>query len=190
MKKLTAVLALALALALALPWAVLATMDGVNLSEGDAFNIDGIGQVTVLPWAMDDYAASIAFIERGEELKTIYKYILDGHAVCAASADFKLLDLRLEVLNTSGGDVDLTEAIEATAVIDGQYIYLPVGAMEEIDSENGAPREYLAQLRPMSMFEKRTVHILFELPAIVETNNYTIDVSLKASGQSFNIVLQ
>ena len=188
---------------------------GGDLTYGEKLEVEKLGDFTPLSTVADTYAFSIAAFERDEteEFTTSnagdwasrvrYKFDFKGdthpwsemylaydYAVQASSDEYKLVDVRMSILNRMITAMDLGELIQAKLTYAGEYEFeLQQVRMETADNIGNA-NEWLVPATPIPMLVERNVHFLFEVPNIVATSTEDLSVTFTINGQDYELVIR
>lgn len=191
-----------------------ATASG-DLAFGEALEIEKIGVFKPLSVTADDYAFSIAAYDRDPEEKFTtpavsdwgnvarFKYefnggnhpwsemyLIHGFALKASSGEYKLLDVRMSVLNKMITPMDLADMAQATVTFAGEYEFPLLQVRMETDDTLGNPNEWLVEATPVPMLVERNVHFIFEVPNIVAASTEDLVAAFTLHGEAYELVLR
>lgn len=108
----------------------------------------------------------------------------------ASSDEYKLLDVRLSVLNRMITPMDLSEVFTAKATFMEDYNFPLTYLRTEMTDPAGNKNEWLTEAKPIPMLVQRNVHFIFEIPNIVAESRESLVVTLGVDGEEYEIVIR
>ncbi len=113
-----------------------------------------------------------------------------GAAKIASSNEFKLLDVRVSVLNKMISPMDVQKVFSAKSRFMDEYDFpLTYVCMETADTL-GNPNEWLVDVQPIPMLVQRNIHFIFEVPNVVVESNESLVVTLGVNKDEYEIVIR
>ena len=133
-----------------------------------------------------------------------YKYALNdsgktGYAVMyydiyaaqkASSDEYKLLDVRVSILNKMISPIDIEKVFSAKAVYMDEYAFPVTYVCMETADTLGNQNEWLVDAKPIPMLVQRNIHFIFEVPNVVAESRESLVVTLSVDKDEYEIVIR
>lgn len=108
----------------------------------------------------------------------------------ASSDEYKLLDVRVSILNKMISPMDIEKVFNAKAVFMDEYEFpLTYICMETADTL-GNQNEWLVDAKPIPMLVQRNIHFIFEVPNVVAESRESLVVTLSVDKDEYEIVIR
>lgn len=191
-----------------------------NLVPEETITVDKVCDITYLGCVADDIAMSIPAYMRDENetvktpsakalngdhwndrVRYKYKkngesnpyadmYVAIGAALKPQSDDYKLLDIRLDILNRSITPLDLAERLQAKLFYEDGYEFELTTVMTEVTDTAGNKNEWLTDEIEIPVLVNKIVHLIFEVPNVVATDTAPLSASVILADNEFGIEIR
>lgn len=113
-----------------------------------------------------------------------------GAAKKSNSDEYKLLDIRISVMNKMISPMDVEKVFTAKAIFMDDYEFpLTYICMETADSL-GNQNEWLVDVKPIPMLVQRNIHFIFEVPNVVVESSESLSVLLTLNKDEYEVVIR
>ena len=136
------------------------------------------------------HATRHKFEKRGDKDPWANDYIDNDCALKASSGEYKLLDVRVSILNKMITPMDLAQIAQASLTYAGEYPFELTEARMEADDTLGNINEWLVPATPIPMLVERNIHFIFEVPNVVATSTDDLVFSLTINGEQYDLTLR
>ena len=125
--------------------------------------------------------------KNGESNPYADMYVAIGAALKPQSDEYKLLDIRMNILNTSITPLDLEERAQALLTYADDYEFELAYIMTEVSDTLGNKNEWLTDNIEIPVLVEKTVHFIFEVPNVVATDTKPLSAELNIADNLFRI---
>lgn len=113
-----------------------------------------------------------------------------GFALKASAVEYKLLDLRLSVLNRMLLPMTVADKVQVKLVYDTDYEFEATYVRMETADTLGNPNEWLCEPEDLGMLVERTVHYVFEIPNAVLQIEAPLKAVITVSGEEYEFIIR
>ena len=117
-------------------------------------------------------------------------YVAINRALKASTADYRLLDIRVCVLNRQKEAMDIQETFSATLQFDEEYEFDSRWICAEGADISGSSAEWLVDGEAIPPLLYRTVHFIFEVPALVAGGEELLTADLRIGEEGWHVQLR
>ncbi|NMA13555.1 MAG: hypothetical protein GX933_10305 [Chloroflexi bacterium] len=153
-----------------------------SLQVGETVSVEKVCDFTPLSYVTGSFAVSISAYEKS-----------DDHALFpteASSSEYKLLDVRVNILNKMRSDMEIDKVFSAKAIFMDEYEFPLTYIKTELINSDGTVDNSLYPAKPIPMLVQRTVHFIFEVPNIVAESSESLVVTFGVENDEYEFILR